>query len=322
MSSRWISTSFRSGLRVQLRPQACAHVGVRRLDQRRLAHAARAPQQRVVGGQAAAKRRVLSSSCSAARSMPLSSASGCRLTWATGWKRFGLGLPDEGLGRARNRAWHGSRRRQPVERGGKALQALQRTASSFIIGLELRAPQALFACSGRAAGFYSARQAAKSPCLCWMSRTRLAVANGAEHYSRGISSRADAAALRSRRLGPLLPDIRKGTEACSSLRPMPRAGGGSDPFIAAAGPDLLMFVIFYFLLMRPAAAARQGAPRDGRPSAPRRHRRHFGRHHRQGDKGRDDRRDRGRDRRQHARARIKATVTEVRAKGEPVKESA
>ena len=53
MSSRWISTSFRSGLPLPRRAELPAHLGVRRLDQRRLAHAARAPQQRVVGGQAA-----------------------------------------------------------------------------------------------------------------------------------------------------------------------------------------------------------------------------------------------------------------------------
>ena len=49
MSSRWISTSFS---RPSTPPRRLI-VGVRRLDQRRLAHAARAPQQRVVGRQAA-----------------------------------------------------------------------------------------------------------------------------------------------------------------------------------------------------------------------------------------------------------------------------
>ena len=49
MSSRWISTSLSAaGLRMR-----GVDRGVRRLDQRRLAHAARAPEQRVVGRQAA-----------------------------------------------------------------------------------------------------------------------------------------------------------------------------------------------------------------------------------------------------------------------------
>ncbi len=49
MSSRWISTSFSGSCAV-----ACGGIDgrVRRLDQRRLAHAARAPEQHVVGGQA------------------------------------------------------------------------------------------------------------------------------------------------------------------------------------------------------------------------------------------------------------------------------
>ena len=53
MSSRWISTSLRSRLALALaEPELAAHLGVRGLHQRRLAHAARAPQQGVVGGQA------------------------------------------------------------------------------------------------------------------------------------------------------------------------------------------------------------------------------------------------------------------------------
>ncbi len=48
MSSRWISISFR----LPLTSRPLVDAGVHGLHQRRLAHAARAPQQRVVGGQA------------------------------------------------------------------------------------------------------------------------------------------------------------------------------------------------------------------------------------------------------------------------------
>ena len=111
MSSRWISTSFSAGA------ARCERIdlGMRRLDQRRLAHAARAPQQRVVGRQAAGEALgVLASAASRTRSMPRSSASSTRLTRATGERR------------ARRRARRTRRRRRNRGRRRRRGEALQR----------------------------------------------------------------------------------------------------------------------------------------------------------------------------------------------------
>ena len=81
MSSRWISTSL-SGVPPALRAAGLT-LGVHGLDERALAHAARAPQQGVVGGQAAREALGVGEQVSRMRSMPLSSASGMRLTCGT-----------------------------------------------------------------------------------------------------------------------------------------------------------------------------------------------------------------------------------------------
>ena len=53
-------------------------------------------------------------------------------------------------------------------------------------------------------------------------------------------------------------------------------GGGSDPFTGLLIPMLAMILLFYFLVIRPAAAAHQGAPRARQSGATRRHRHYFG----------------------------------------------
>ena len=91
----------------------------------------------LLAGRPRAKRRVLSSSCSAARSMPLSRPSGWRLTCATARKRFGRGLPHEGLAHARNRPWpaaaapaaRGLRQGAPGARGWPSRRSSRQMAS-------------------------------------------------------------------------------------------------------------------------------------------------------------------------------------------------
>ena len=97
---------------------------------------------------------------------------------------------------------------------------------------------------------------------------------------------------------------------------------GSD-FIIQLVPILLMFVIFYLLLLRPQQQKVKAAPRDGRQLAARRYRRHLRRHRRQGDEGARRSDEIEVEIAENTRVRvIRGTVTEVRVKGEPVKETA
>ena len=95
--------------------------GMGGLDQRRLAHAARAPQQRVVGGQAAAKRSVFSIRMSRMRSMPLRSDMSTRLTRGTGASLRRIGIPDEGVGDGEIGRFR-RLRREPLQRRRDALE--------------------------------------------------------------------------------------------------------------------------------------------------------------------------------------------------------
>ena len=95
--------------------------GVRRLDQRRLAHAARAPQQRVVGGQPAREAagvldQKIAHPVDAAQEREIDAVDA-----RDGGERPALGAPDEGLRRLeiRRRRMRG---REPLERVGDAAE--------------------------------------------------------------------------------------------------------------------------------------------------------------------------------------------------------
>ena len=125
MSSRWISTSLRSGLPFRrAEPELAAHLGVRGLHQRRLAHAARAPQQGVVGGQPLREAARVVEQLLGGAVDALEQAE--RLAVDVRHRQEGLrrGLPHVGLALLEVRLGR-RRRRQPVERGGKALEALE-----------------------------------------------------------------------------------------------------------------------------------------------------------------------------------------------------
>ena len=104
MSSRWISTSFRSGLPLRAEPELAAHLGVRRLDERRLAHAARAPQQRVVGGQALGEAARVVEQLLGGAVDALEQAERLAVDVRHGQEGLGRCLPDEGLRARRNRS--------------------------------------------------------------------------------------------------------------------------------------------------------------------------------------------------------------------------
>ena len=126
-------------------------LAVHGLDQRALAHAARAPKQRIVGGKPARKSRVLASSVSRAASMPSSSADGTRLTVLT-VKRLCVSSCQKGiacgeigpLGLARTKPLDGAG--DPLEKAGKRflkvhlcpLQRLSRGSSRHLHGLTAR----------------------------------------------------------------------------------------------------------------------------------------------------------------------------------------
>ena len=81
-------------------PQLAAHLGVRRLHQRRLAHAARAPQQRVVGGQAQGEAARVVEQLLGRAVDALEQAERLAVDVRHGQEAFGRGLPDEGLAAA------------------------------------------------------------------------------------------------------------------------------------------------------------------------------------------------------------------------------
>ncbi len=126
MSSRWISMSF-SG---RLTPETGVDVGVGGLDERRLAHAARAHKSALLADNPRAKRSVLSARRSRSRSMPRKSAISTRLTLCTGSKCGAL-AKDESVGRreVRRRPRGGN---EPFER---RRDALQRVGSAGIGGI-------------------------------------------------------------------------------------------------------------------------------------------------------------------------------------------
>ena len=93
MSSRWISTSL-----------SPADLAMHGLDERALAHAARAPQQRVVGGQAAGEALRIGKQGIAHPVDALQQRKRHAVDLDDGEEGFGLGLPDEGIGRPESRA--------------------------------------------------------------------------------------------------------------------------------------------------------------------------------------------------------------------------
>ena len=144
MSSRWISTSFSSArLALASAPQLLAHLGVGGLDQRGLAHAARAPQQGVVGGQAAGEPARVVEQLLGRAVDALEQAQRLAVDVGDGQEGLRRSLPHERFrcGKIRPRR---RRRSQPVERGSKALQVLE---DGFFLAHRGRS-------SGRKIGFY------------------------------------------------------------------------------------------------------------------------------------------------------------------------
>ena len=96
---------------------AAIDFGVRRLDQRRLAHAARAPQQRIIGRQAARKtQRIVDQEIA----NPVDAAQQRNvdpIDLGDRVERRAVGAPDEGVGAAEIR-FRASRRGQPLQRLG------------------------------------------------------------------------------------------------------------------------------------------------------------------------------------------------------------
>ena len=99
---------------------ATVDLGVRRLDQRRLAHAARPPQQRVVGGKAAREahrvvEQEVAHAVDAVQQRDVDPVDlGDRL------ERAAVGAPDEGVGGGHRHRRGGRRRGEPLERVGDA----------------------------------------------------------------------------------------------------------------------------------------------------------------------------------------------------------
>ena len=126
MSSRWISTSLRSGLGRPLPSQASlpAHLGLRGLDQRRLAHAARAPQQGVVGRQALGEAARVVEQLLGGPVDALEQAERLAVDVRHGQEGLRARLPHEGLGRGELEG-----RRRPrghaLERRGEAVEGGQ-----------------------------------------------------------------------------------------------------------------------------------------------------------------------------------------------------
>ena len=119
-----------ASLRAQLLLQACAHVGMHRLDQGRFAHAARAPKQRVVGGQAAGKALGIFGKLRGHGLEALQELERNAVYLTDGLEAFALGLPDERLGSVEIGLDRG-RSRQPFQCGGEALEP--REEGRFIV---------------------------------------------------------------------------------------------------------------------------------------------------------------------------------------------
>ena len=115
MSSRWISISASAPGRFAV------DRGVHRLDQRALAHAARAPQQHVVGRQPAREppgvlQQDVAHPVDAAQAAPIAT----RLTSRPA-PAGPVGVPDEGVGGRRDRRRRGGGR-EPLERLGDPVE--------------------------------------------------------------------------------------------------------------------------------------------------------------------------------------------------------
>ena len=120
MSSRWISISLSARCRL---PRTIVDRGMHRLDQRRLAHAARAPEQRIVGRQAAREALGILHQRVAHAVDALEQRHLHAVDARDRNQPRALGMPDEGVGAAE--IGHcGWTRREPLQRVGDARKRL------------------------------------------------------------------------------------------------------------------------------------------------------------------------------------------------------
>ena len=106
----------------QARREIGIDLGMRRLDERGFAHAARAPEQRIIGGQALRKTLGISLKISRTRSMPRKSPDLDPAHMRHGLKQLARRMPDESIGGGEG--WRlGLARRQSFERDGDPLHS-------------------------------------------------------------------------------------------------------------------------------------------------------------------------------------------------------
>ena len=152
MSSRWISTSFEAPRDLALSVDR----GVRSLDQRRLAHAARAPQKRIVGGKGAREALGVLDQKVAHPVDPAQERDVDSVDARNGRERARVGAPDEGLGGVEIGFVRG-RGREAIERLGDAAEE---------VGLALERRQGMIQFGGRPRGFATRRGQAPEPGSC------------------------------------------------------------------------------------------------------------------------------------------------------------
>ena len=111
-------------LRPQLLGEPAAHVGVHRLDERGLAHPARAPQQCVVCRQTLGEAFGVVAELARDRVEALQERERHPVDLAYRLERLAWGIPNERLGSLEVGLLR-ARRGKPLERGGKALQAFE-----------------------------------------------------------------------------------------------------------------------------------------------------------------------------------------------------
>ena len=272
MSSRWISISF-SGWRPCQR--VAVDLRVDGLDQRGLAHAARAPEQDVVGRQPA-RRSARCSRCrvSRARSMPFSSTMSTRFTVGTGASRGGAGCQTKASAAVKSRLAAGG--------GRKALQRSRRCASRSAVTVGRRAvawarlmgsiPETLGmrALARRRIAMLTPvpvaadcfqRQASRD------ERRQFAFRRNAGYSPRHFSGRPSPWRMRRR-----ATSLRRDPSDHPCLCPEPPAPAGGDDMFVQLVPFVLIFIIMYFLIIRPQQKQRQGPSGDDQERAPRRHR--------------------------------------------------
>ena len=262
---------------------------MRGLDERALAHAARAPQQRVVGGQPLGEALGILDQDVARQIDALAGGSiSTRLTLATGSSRRVGRMPDEGVAARRDR--------RAAAAAAPAAPAPRRCGSS---GRQVRCSEVIGMARSIAAALGAS--AGKAPIHL------VAMAGSAAIYRCTRTGRPTCSGE--------IPDVHHPAFAQAAGAP------GTGDFIGMILPLVMIMVVFYFLLIRPQQRKVEGTPGTDQQGQPRRHGRHQRRPDRQGHQGGRRQRTSGRDRREcEGPGRCAAASADVRAKGEPVKD--